>query len=333
MRILFLVLAGLSLAACSGSTGPRDAGSTASGGSSGGDAGLPPGTTEYSVSVNGLPVQAGTQVVYCTYVHLGNPQPINVIGFTSTQALGGHHVIVVANKTDQPDKAPWICDQGEAINPQNGSMIYVSQIDNDSQLFPPGVGMNLPANASLMVQIHYIDATPNDLTINSTINVLAGGPNSVTIQAAPLLFYDESLTVPQGTSSSTSQCIMPQGPEMNFFMMAGHMHSHGTDFTLQFQDLDGGTFPLYQTSYWDSPPEKWFAPALKVQAGTTFTWTCDYDNIDGGTIDSPDEMCATLGIYYPAPGGSLSCFYVGPDTGTGGACPCIYGNQDGGLGL
>ncbi|MHB8418560.1 MAG: hypothetical protein ACYDCL_10820 [Myxococcales bacterium] len=325
---LFLLTASCCLA-CTGPTLDPDAGPPDAG-DAGSDGGLPPGTTTYSVSVSGLTVKAGTQVVYCTYVHLNNPQPIDVVGFQSQQAPGGHHVIVVANNGDQPNKAPWVCSQGEAINPQNGSMIYVSQIEQDSQLFPAKVGMHLPANASLMVQIHYIDATPNDLSISSTIDVLAGAPGSVSIPAGPLLFYDYGLTVPEGTSTSPSNCIMPPGPDMSFFMLAGHMHSHGTDFTLQFQDLDGGSFQIYQTSQWDSPPEAWFAPPLLVHPGTEFTWTCSYANADGGTIQSPDEMCATLGLYYPAPAGSMSCFSSG---GLNGVCGCVYGDQDGGLGL
>src|SRR5579863_982411 len=90
-----------------GTTGGGTAGSggtTGGGGDAGMDGGIPQGTTSYTLSVglepdggvgcvNGicpLSVQAGTQIVYCTYMHLGNPAPIEVIGFTSTQSLGGH---------------------------------------------------------------------------------------------------------------------------------------------------------------------------------------------------------------------------------------------------
>jgi hypothetical protein len=296
------------------------------------DAGIPPGTTSYTLSVGPLYVDAGTQIVYCTYMHLGNPAPIEVIGFTSTQSLGGHHVILVANNTDQPDAPPAVCGQEESINPMNGSMIYITQVEQDSQLYPPQVGMLLPANASVMMQTHFIDATPNNLTVNSSVTVLAGAPGSVSIPGAPLLIYNDSLTVPEGTSSATASCIIQAGPDgpngesganMNMFMLAGHMHSHGTNFTLNFTDLDGGDNQIYESTVWDSPIEEFFDPPLLVQPGSSFTWTCDYFNADGGTIDSPNEMCAVLGNYYPAYGGSMSLFYEGGEGS--GVCFPIYG--------
>ncbi len=267
------------------------------------DAGLP----GYTVQVGPLPVSAGTQAVYCTYLHLGNDQPIDVVGFASSQTQGGHHLILVINAADHPDAPATPCSQGEALDPRKGSMIYASQVAQDSQWFPPQVGMHLPAHASLMLQTHYIDATPNDLQVSSSVTLLAGQPGSVQIPAAPLLFYDQSLTVPPGTSSATSSCIVQTADPIDVFMVAGHMHSHGTSFELDFTDLDGGTQQIYQTSQWDSPPEKDFTPPLRAQPGSTFTWTCSYFNPDGGTIDQPDEMCVTGGAFYPAPQGSLVC--------------------------
>jgi hypothetical protein len=339
LRSLLGVLLLASVAACykpvssggGGTTGGGTAGG--SGGDGGFDAGyIPPGTTSYMLNVGPLYVDAGTQIVYCTYMHLGNPEPIEVIGFTSTQSIGGHHVILVANNSDHPDGEPFVCAQSESINPTLGSMIYITQVHQDSQLYPPQVGMLLPANASVMMQTHFIDATPNNLTVNSSVTVLAGAPGSVTIPGAPLLVYNSDLVVPEGPSTATASCIFEAGPNgpngesganMNMFMLAGHMHSHGTNFLLDFTELDGGSSQIYETTVWDSPTEELFNPALLVQPGESFTWTCDYFNADGGTIDQPNEMCAVLGNYYPAYGGSLSLFE------SGGICIPIYGSQSG----
>ena len=205
-------------------------------------------------------VSAGTQAVYCTNLHLSNPTPIEVIGYTSTQTQGGHHLILVLNVTDQPDGPPTPCTQGSALDPRTGSMVYASQIQQNSQMFPPHLGMTLPAHASVMLQTHYIDATPNDLTVSSTVNVVAGQPGSVDIPAAPLLFYDTGLQIPEGASSATGSCIVQTPDPIDVFMLAGHMHSHGTNFVLDFTDTDGGTEQVYQTNVWDSPPEKDFTP-------------------------------------------------------------------------
>ncbi|MHB1843788.1 MAG: hypothetical protein ACYCWW_03005 [Deltaproteobacteria bacterium] len=326
------------LAAC-GAPSIRSDGGIQDAGQDGG--GLPPGTTTYSLNVGPLPVQAGTQIVYCTNLHLHNPQPIDVIGFSSTQTTGGHHLILVENNKDVPDsQAPWVCGQGEAINPKNGSMLYISQIEHDQQIFPTGVGIHLPANASVMLQVHYIDATPADLTVSSTVNVLAGAPGSVTIPAAPALLYDDGLVVPPGLSQSFASIPNVTGQTLNFFMLAGHMHWHGTDFKLWYQDggttsetLGGDNGPLlYENQNTDSPTEDFLTPPLVAPPNSIMSWSCSYANWDGGTIEQPDEMCAVLGIYYPAPNGSLSCFANVPDAGLPpGFGACIYGSPaDGG---
>ncbi|MHB8420219.1 MAG: hypothetical protein ACYDCL_19265 [Myxococcales bacterium] len=306
-------LLALPLAACAGGgDAVADAGPP--------DAGWDAGLTGYTVQVGPLPVSAGTQAVYCTYLHLGNDQPIDVVGYTSNQTQGGHHLILVINDTDRTDAAPTPCSQGEALDPRKGSMVYASQIAQDSQSFPAGVGMHLPAHASLMLQTHYIDATPDDLQVSSRVTVLAGPPGSVRIPAAPLLFYDSGLAIPEGTSSATGSCILQTQDAIKVFMLAGHMHSHGINFVLDFTDLDGGTEQLYQTSVWDSPPEEDLDPPLLAQPGSTFTWTCSYFNADGGVITDPDEMCVTGGSYYPAPQGSLVCMAYGTQ-----ACVCATG--------
>jgi hypothetical protein len=292
------------------------------------DSGLPPDTTTYTISVGPLPVEAGTQAVYCTNVHLGNTDPVDVVGYTSTQTVGGHHLILLARDTDTPDSPPAPCDQSTAVDPRSGSMVYISQIEQDSQIFPPHVGMHLPANASLMLQVHYIDATSNDLEVSTTVNILAAAVGYVTTLAAPLLFYNATLAVPPGQSSSYATCPMSNQLPLYFFMLAGHMHSHGTNFTLIFALANQAPQQIYQTSQWDSPREEDFNPPLTVRLQSEFTWTCDYTNETGQAINEPDEMCAVLGNYYPAPNGALSCYAAsGSD-----ACLCTFGTlPDGGL--
>ena len=327
------VLLFLPVAACNGAQGPLDAGPQTDAGpatDAGSDAGpllppgtssliladagldaglsLPPGTSALALNLGPLPVTAGNQIVYCNYMHLANEAPVEVIGYTSFQTVGGHHLILTLNNTDHPDSTqPWVCGQNEAIDPRNGAMLYVSQLLTDAQIFPPGVGMTLPPHASVMFQVHYIDATASDLEVSSGITLYVGAPGAVTTQAAPLILYDKTLLVPPGMSSATANCTVQTPAPMEIFMLAGHMHSHGTNFTLNYTGLDGGTSQIYQTGSWDSPTEKIFRPPLLAPPGSNFSWTCDYQNDTTSTISQPNEMCVVLGNYYPATQGSLFC--------------------------
>jgi hypothetical protein len=323
---LVLVLCACGLHAVStdsdGGGNPPDAGAVIT------DAGAPPGTTIYTINVGPLPVSKGSQAVYCTNIHLGNPTAIDVIGFNSVQTLGGHHVILMVNKTDQPDSAPTTCGQSTAVDPKNGSMIYISQVAQDAQRYPPQVGMSLQANASLMVQVHYLDATNMDLQVSTTIQVLAAATGTVSIPAAPLLYYAAQFSVPPGQSTVTTSCTMTNAQPYQFFMLAGHMHSHGTDLQINYTPVGGSSSKIYETATWDSPQEENFSPALAVPSGSQFSWTCDYNNTTTTTVNDPNEMCAILGNYYPATQGSLTCFALANT----GLCQCGFGGlPDGGL--
>jgi hypothetical protein len=297
-----------------GSSGGSTAGST--GGSTGASA-FPAGTTTMPLKLAPLAAPRGKSVVYCTNLHLTNTQPIEVIGFVSSQTEGGHHLLLFANKTDQADSQPTPCIQ--QIDPTVWSLLYASQIPQDVQAFPATTGITIAAHQSVMLQTHYINATSGDLNVTSEVDLEIGPSGSVTVPLAPLLFYNASLQVPPGLSTSTASCPMPA--DMNLVMVAGHMHRHGIDFTLK-AGTGSGQSQIYETHSWDSPTEKFFASPMQVANGSTMTWTCSYANNDGQLIVQPDEMCATLGNFYPAQHGALICF--GTSEGT---CPqCRFDN-------
>jgi hypothetical protein len=311
-----LALAGLLLPlcmACDSTEPPPDGGGT-TGATSGGS--FPQGTVSMPLTLAPLPVPAGKQKVYCTNLHLTNAQAIQVIGFESHQTQGGHHLLLFANKTDLPDSAPVECNQN--LDPIKWTLLYASQVPKDTQVFPPQTGITIAAHQSVMLQTHYINVTPNDLSVTSEVDLEIGPTGSVTIPLAPLLFYNLGLQVPVGLSTATSTCPMPS--DMNVVMVAGHMHRHGTDFTLDLSSGSGTPQRLYETLNWDSPEEKLFPTPLVVNQGSNLTWACSYNNTDNATINQPDEMCATLGNFYPATHGALLCF------GVAGSCNCMFDN-------
>jgi len=298
--------------ACDSSTGGTSGGST--GGTTGGS--FPAGTVTMPLTLDPLPVPAGQQKVYCTNMHLTNTEAIQVIGFQSQQSEGGHHLLLFANKTDQPDAAPVECTQN--LDPTVWTLLYASQIPMDTQVFPPQTGITIAPHQSVMLQTHYINATSNDLNVTSEVDLKIGPTGSVTIPLAPLLFYNLGLQVPVGLSTAVSTCTMTD--DLNVIMVAGHMHSHGTDFTLDMTQGSGSPQRIYETLSWDSPQEKLFSTQLTVSKGSTLSWSCNFNNQTNATITQTDEMCATLGNFYPATRGALLCF------GFGATCACTFDN-------
>jgi hypothetical protein len=249
-------------------------------------------------------------------MHLTNTQPIEVIGFESQQTEGGHHLLLFANKTDLADSAPVECTQN--LDPIKWSLLYASQIPTDTQVFPNQTGITIAPHQSVMLQTHYINATQSDLSVTSEVDLEIGAAGSVTTPLAPLLFYNADLQVPVGLSTAAATCTMPQ--DLKVIMLAGHMHRQGTDFKLALATGGGSPQQVYETTTWDSPQEKLFATPLDAPQGSAFTWTCSYNNPTNATISQPDEMCATLGNFYPATHGALLCF------GSSNGCFCTFDN-------
>jgi hypothetical protein len=249
-------------------------------------------------------------------MHLTNDQPIDVIGFESQQTEGGHHLLLFANKTDMPDSAPVECKQ--TLDPRVWSLLYASQIPKDTQIFPNQTGITIAPHQSVMLQTHYINATTSDLSVTSEVDLEIGPAGSVTTPLAPLLFYNLGLQVPVGISTAAATCTMTE--DLNVIMVAGHMHKDGTDFKLDLASGGGQPQQIYETLTWDSPQEKLFSTPLSAPKGSAFTWTCSYNNLTNATINDPDEMCATLGNFYPATHGALLCF------GSASGCLCTFDN-------
>ena len=83
---------------------------------------------------------------------------------------GGHHLIVytVDHAVDLP---PSPCNQG---GQPGWSQILVTQLEHDQQAFPAGVGFHVAAHQQYVMETHYINTSPETLTVTSGFGVTYG---------------------------------------------------------------------------------------------------------------------------------------------------------------
>jgi hypothetical protein len=181
--------------------------------------------------------------------------------------------------------------------------------DGTSMLhFPEGVAMPVKANAVLMMNAHYLNATSESLEPEVRIN-LHTIPESEVKQEGDILFmYNPFIHVPMlGESRAQMRCQVHK--DITIQNVQSHMHKRGVGY----EALEVGGQPFYTNTKWADVPVKDFGAGMQVKAGTWLDYACDYKNAEAREVyqgpRSTDEMCMLIGSYYPADPATAQCAF------------------------
>jgi hypothetical protein len=276
----------------------------------------PPASPAPDVSFSAGPytVDAGSELVMCSYVRGTNATAMDVSALQTQQTPGAHHLIVYT-MNEPIDLPPNPCKQG---GQPGWTQILATQVPNEEVVFPAGVGLSIQPNQQFIMEAHYINTTSAPATWSASFGMTYAPSGSVTTRAAPFLIGSGNINVPPGgTSSASVSCALPMG--IDIFRIFGHEHRFGTGVTI---DRVGDATSIYQTKQWDSPPILQFDAGLSLAMGDQVRVSCDWMNPTATALGYPTEMCFAVGMYWPAPnGGALFCSAAGGKS----ACECNVG--------
>jgi hypothetical protein len=186
---------------------------------------------------------------------------------------------------------------------------------------PPGVGIELPAGARLVLNVHYhatgggaeIDDSTGialrwttDAPEYSSLFTLIGAPGAGTSLTGPF-------SIPAGASGhveefewivSANGQSFPDSVEARVWAIANHMHKVGVDMRVWVEDRDTDAETcLLHTPEWDFDWQRVYEydalanEGIRVKAGDKVRIRCEYDN----TLDNPGvvEALAELGMTEP----------------------------------
>ncbi len=309
-------------------------GSPRSAGDAGPDAGL---IADAVFTAGPFVVDAGGEVVMCTFVQGSNATAEDVSSFQVEQSQGGHHLIVYT--LNHPvNLPPTVCPQG---GQPGWDYLFGTQDEHDQWQLPSAVGFHIEANQQFAIETHYINATSQPLTVSGAFG-LDYAKTPVTQRASVFYFGTENLNLPAGSPyQAESYCTPPQPVTLQ--AIAGHEHRIGTGVTVDWIQDGGAPQRIYQTTIWDSPPMEHFDAGITVGTSDTLHVTCDWNNTANSAITFPGEMCFALGAYWPSQGelfcasagGSAQCYcgYGVPlDTGPGGSTVPVSVSVESGIG-
>ena len=309
------------LGACGGG-GPGDDGgddgTTPDGNNTTGD--LQPPEHGFQLRSPDITLQPNEEVTKCWYFAAPNTANIGVTRWESKMSPGSHHMIVFLSNTQQ--QAPGTVTENCGIigaGTSGAVWSYSSQTPYADQQLPlddgtgKPVGVGLVPNQPGFIQMHYLNASDEPITVHVTLNVHTHAEGVTYTRASPYItFHNEISIPPMSDGSFGGSCQISS--TANFYQLGTHAHKQATHMQVK-----NGTEMVFQTDSWSEPGgREWLeTPFYKFSSGR-LDYRCDYYNPTNRTITTgdsaaTDEMCMAVGYMFPATGPILCVHYQGQD--------------------
>ncbi len=259
----------------------------------------------YSKLVGGTWTLTAGQLDTYKCVRLTIPTEMYITNIVAQAPVGTHHTVlsISSSRTAGPD-GQYDCDVGE-IGMQ---MMYASGVGTDPLDFPTDVGVKIPANTQIHLNLHLFNASDDPISGESAI--LVKSQTTAPPILAEMVFagaFGINLPPPMNGLPPMPQnvsggCTVETG--YNLFAVWPHMHqlathqkvelTRGTTTTL-LHDLD---FHFDEQAYYLK------TPVVQVMPNDRIRVTCTYLNTTGVRVtwgdSSNQEMCFSGFYRYPA---------------------------------
>ena len=257
---------------------------------------------------------AGFETERCRFFQ-APPEGLWVSGQDIQYTAGSHHVLLFSTRyttipdedshgTNRPDAAGvFECADGAAADWDIDGVVAGAQSASAGPLrSPEGIALHVPGNAVLLMNTHYLNASPNPVDTEATINLDVVDATAVQNEAGVLFFYNFWITVPpNGQAESRMRC--PITRDITLLDAQSHMHARGVGYSADLLGSDGKSENLYTNDSWENVPVKTFGDGKKLPAGSFIDYRCEYQSSEDRVIrqglTTKDEMCMFVGVYWP----------------------------------
>lgn len=184
---------------------------------------------------------------------------------------------------------------------------------------PAGVATRFTAGETLMLQIHYVNASTQETPFRGRggVNLLRSRDGD-TMELGTLFATQQNIRICRSNPRPTYQgsCALPSGSH-TVAAVNGHFHSRGREFSVYAWDGVSSTRPpdtelFYQNTDWEEPLMK-LGMSLPLPQGGGVWWTCDYQ------WQEPAGGCAAVDERDPLHAGDC-CYTFGPIVETSEHC-------------
>jgi hypothetical protein len=168
--------------------------------------------------------------------------------------------------------------------------------------FPAGVAVGLGPHQRLLLNSHYLNGGTEPLTIDVAVNFRGARKGVVRHHTRSFQLGTFNIKVlPGQTGSAQASWVAPFPMNVVWLSTHSHKHTQSVDVDVMRQGVVGPQ--LLETRSYSEPTVNEYDPPLRLEAHDGFHWTCNYLNDTSRTLTfgatSNDEMCFTVGFFYP----------------------------------
>jgi hypothetical protein len=286
----------------------------------------------------------GEENVMCMYLTTPNDTEVYFDRYEATMRPGTHHMIVFAganSPAQDGDLLPCDLDGGGdlqfLVGAQNGldpSGARIQMPPAGESIAPENAGLatRLAPRTHIAYQLHYVNTGSKPILRESWVNFYTRPKSEVTTIVDPISFIGGfSMNVqPSSTEVVTAGCDVAEPHRI--VNLWGHMHAHGTRFSV-YKTPPGGKRSLiyevydwnhmdtfhYDSAHQNAVPDRALSRAgahsglLEVAAGDRVEWECEIKNDTNAPLRWANqaytaEMCNLFGSHTPGTGGPWRCF-------------------------
>ena len=248
----------------------------------------------------------------CEHMVTPNRRPMDVAGFELKTTPGTHHFVVWDYLGQDQNPADfWTGIEYSTacvgLGPQDGVVTTANLFGMLSGHvrfeFPQGVAVALQPHANVYANLHYHNYGTTPVATDAVFNLVPARKGTVQHHAQLFTIGTVQIDIPaNGTASVTGDWHAPT--DLNLVLISTHQHHRGTDILVHMIDAAGNDMgELVDSPDWEHPGSRWFQPAMRLQAGEGFRFTCSWRNPDDFPVHfgvtSEDEMCFVVGYFYP----------------------------------
>jgi len=262
------------------------------------------------VRLSPMTVAPDSEREVCQLVTLRNPKAMDASEITMAMPSGAtytsHHFAIFLYQGENPagiPSGPFDRVGCAGVGDQIVSPILAFvQRPRQTIRFPSGVAVGLGPHQRLLLNSHYLNGSSEPVTIDVAVNFVAARKRTVRHHTRSFQLGTLNIDVPPGQTGSASASWLTPFP-MNVVWLSTHSHKHTqtADVDLVRQSVVGPQ--ELETRSYSEPTVNLYDPPLRLEAGDGFHWTCNYLNGTSGTlhfgVTSNDEMCFTVGFFYP----------------------------------
>jgi len=267
----------------------------------------------FSIQLPTITLQPGDEQLLCYIFPLAIDGPSRIVaGATLNTTPGLHHGNITARASTgtgfRACPADGTGSEGLDIA-SGGAWLFASSTQVSGQewiSFPPGMGYRVKDGFEIVARVHFLNATPEPLTIAPSYQWYTIDEASLTQELAPFGWVYSKFTIPaQSTTTVTGECTFPSATHpMHVVEVLPHMHKMGIGFDA---GVIGG--PLDGQDFLASPgydPERGvfqqYDPAIDLSAVDGIRFGCTWHNptdVAVGEGIGNNEMCMLFGYAWP----------------------------------